>query len=204
VTFETIRAYNGIAQTYEQRWAAYLRHTHRTFLQQLKLSKSDHILDLSSGTGLLASELIQAGLPFTRLVLNDPSSEMLNVARNRLPSRPDIEFSGSLAHELPFGDNSFTQVYSLNAFHHYPFQKQVIAEVFRVLKPGGQLLIQDWNRSGFFRPVNALIRWWVPDYIDTRSYEECRQMVLNEGFSILESRIWNYRYWKFFLMVAEK
>jgi ubiquinone/menaquinone biosynthesis C-methylase UbiE len=51
---------------------------------------------------------------------------------------------------LPFADNSFDLVTCSHSFHHYPNQAQVVAEMHRVLRPGGRLMIIDGDRD----------RWW--------------------------------------------
>lgn len=199
---ETVKAYNEYAQNYEQRWASYLQHTHNAFLKHLNFSETDRVLDLSCGTGLLACEIREQGKGFDQLILNDPSSNMLDIARNRLSNHGNIDFSNAPAHRLPFEDHSFNRVLSLNAFHNYEHQLQVISEISRVLQPGGSFYVLDWNRSGFFRMVNTLIRWVVPEHIDTRSSDECRQMLSKKGFLIETEEVWNYKYWKFFYLQA--
>lgn len=199
---DTTRSYNENARNYEKRWAAYLRHTHTTFVEQLDVSETDRLLDLSCGTGLLARELLNSGKKFEHLTLNDPAEKMLDIARKRLSSHPDISFANSPAHRIPFEDNSFDRIFSLNAFHNYRYQNTVISEIRRVLKRGGRIYVQDWNRSGLFRPLNMIIRHWVPEHIDTRSPEEAKRMLEAHGLLVEKEETWNYRYWKFFFMQA--
>lgn len=199
---DTARSYNKNAADYERRWAAYLEHTHSRFIERLNFSETDYLLDLSCGTGLLAGKLLENEKRFGQLTLNDPAEKMLNIARSRFSSHPRIRFSGAAAHELPFRDNSFDLILSLSAFHNYRYQHTVIAEIGRLLKPGGRIYLQDWNRSGFFRPLNALIRRWAPEHIDTRSLDEIKQMLEQQRFSIEQEESWRYRYWKFFFAQA--
>jgi len=49
---------------------------------------------------------------------------------------------------LPFEDNSFDLITCTHSFHHYPQQHKVLAEMHRVLRRGGRLLILDGNRDG--------------------------------------------------------
>jgi len=51
---------------------------------------------------------------------------------------------------LPFTDNSFDLVTCSHSFHHYPNQARVVAEMHRILRPGGRLMIIDGDRD----------RWW--------------------------------------------
>jgi ubiquinone/menaquinone biosynthesis C-methylase UbiE len=51
---------------------------------------------------------------------------------------------------LPFADQSFDVVTCANSFHHYPRQDRAAAEMYRVLKPGGRLLLLDGYRDGLW------------------------------------------------------
>src|SRR5262249_59982154 len=48
---------------------------------------------------------------------------------------------------LPFPDDAFDVVTCTHSFHHYPRQDQVVAEMYRVLRPGGRLLLIDGDRD---------------------------------------------------------
>ena len=54
------------------------------------------------------------------------------------------------AHRLPFADATFELVVSMNAFEHYHSPEQASAEIMRVLKPGGQVLV----RTAFMQPLH--------------------------------------------------
>lgn len=140
----TKTAYNQLADKYENRWRLYLSHTHEVFLSQFSSDKDDILLDLSCGTGLLASQLIDRGFTFDRIVLNDLSEEMLSIARQRLEGKSKkISFSNHTASALPFPSRSFTKIICLNSFHHYPDQSSAVRECHRLLKPGGKFYLLD-------------------------------------------------------------
>jgi SAM-dependent methyltransferase len=64
--------------------------------------------------------------------------------RNRaVPIQGDSE-------RLPFGDGAFDVVTCTNSFHHYPHQDWAVAEMYRVLKPGGRLFLLDGYRDRFW------------------------------------------------------
>src|SRR5262249_58080206 len=48
---------------------------------------------------------------------------------------------------LPFCNDTFDVVTCTHSFHHYPHQERVVAEMYRVLRPGGRLLILDGDRD---------------------------------------------------------
>lgn len=201
---KNIESYNRRAENYEERWQKYLDQTHDFFLDHIQTGKDDILLDLSCGTGLLAHQLRERNMPFQKMALNDPSDKMLAIARERLGGDSRISFSQYPAHLLDYKDQSFTRVFCLNAFHFYHHQKEVLKEIKRILRPGGIFYVQDWNRSGWFRPVNTVIRWSVEDYIDTRSYGEMKALAEIYGFRLLHSAEWHYRYWKFFFIEAQR
>jgi SAM-dependent methyltransferase len=74
------------------------------------------------------------------------------------------------SHALPFADESFALVIAMNAFEHYRSPERAVAEINRVLKPGGQVLI----RTAFLQPLHeapwhfynctrhGLERWFAP------------------------------------------
>lgn len=195
-------AFNPKAEKYEQKWEAYLRHTHEIFLDNIEPKEGETLLDASSGTGLLALELSESDMSFERLVLNDPSSVMLNFARKRLAGYPEITFSNQTAEKLDFGDDQFDGILCLNAFHFYGNQQQVLANFHRLLTPEGKLYILDWNRSGFFRFINPIINWSTSENINTRSLVEMRDILKGCGFQIVDEMEWNWRYWNFFFIEA--
>lgn len=162
------------------------------------------MLDVSGGTGLLAKLLVEQSYSFDHFVINDPSEEMLTIARKRLADEPNISFSNYKANELPFEERHFDKIFCLNAFHFYHDQQQVLENFYTLLKPRGQLYLLDWNRTGFFKIVNHLITWGIIQYIDTRSLSELERILQKSGFTIQTSDQWNWRYWKFLYIEAGK
>lgn len=197
-------AFNRKAETYEQRWEAYLRHTHEIFLKKIKTKDGENLLDASSGTGLLAAELTERDMPFEKLVLNDPSEAMLDFARNRLVDHPEITFCNRTAEKLNFGEGHFDSILCLNAFHFYSDQKQVLEHFHRMLKSSGRVYILDWNRTGLFRFINRIIKWSTSENINTRSLVELRNMLKKCRFHIADEMEWSWRYWNFFFIEATK
>lgn len=61
------------------------------------------------------------------------------------------------ARDLPFADNSYSSIISISTFEHIPNTKQLLSEMYRVLKPNGVLAItmetEDVDRNTFYRPM---------------------------------------------------
>ena len=72
---------------------------------------------------------------------------MIAVARGK--GLEGCEFVVGDAGVLPFEDGSFDAVITSNSFHHYPHPKHFFAEVKRVLRPGGRLILRDYTSNDF-------------------------------------------------------
>lgn len=166
-------------------------------LSKLRLSPKDEILDASAGTGLLAQELLKKNKSFERLVLNDPSSKMLERAKYRLRYNDEVEFRSQFCEQLPFGENTFSQIICLNSFHYYTHQEDVLSHFRRMIKPEGNLWLLDWNRTGSFKIASKLINWLSPENINCRSLDEMKILLRKNGFNIKEQETWGYRWWNF-------
>ncbi len=201
---ETHRSYNRQAQNYERRWKSYLSHTHHEFLQRIAVYEGDRLLDTSCGTGLLAGELIENQLPFGSLHLNDISENMIAIAKDRLPDQANIHYSQLPADQLEQLNDTFEQIFCLNAFHHYENQIKVVKNFYQLLRKGGKAVILDWNRVGLFRPINRIINKVVPEIIDTRSDREMTNLLSDAGFRISKTESWAYRYWRFYFIEGVK
>jgi demethylmenaquinone methyltransferase/2-methoxy-6-polyprenyl-1,4-benzoquinol methylase len=92
-------------------------------------------LDLATGTGVIA-RAVQARRPGARVVGADFSEGMLDVARRQDASSP-ITWQFADAHELPYEDESFDAVTHGYLMRNVSDLDRVLAEQFRVLKPGG-------------------------------------------------------------------
>ncbi|REK17527.1 MAG: methyltransferase domain-containing protein [Planctomycetota bacterium] len=98
------------------------------------------ILDVGSGAGQIAGHLLKYADPEARITCCDLSPEMLARARNRLKSSVPRYVSADLSH-LPFADESFDCVTCGYVLEHLPDARPGLAEMARVMKPGGRLLL---------------------------------------------------------------
>jgi ubiquinone/menaquinone biosynthesis C-methylase UbiE len=112
------------------------RPVHDAVIQALRQGVHRRVLDIGCGTGLLTQRV--AALPGTRVVGCDFSPGMLTRAAIRMPAGYWVQGD---AGGLPFGDGSFDAIVSTEAFHWFPDQAAALAECFRVLAPGGRLLL---------------------------------------------------------------
>ena len=115
----------------------------------LASAESPRILDLGCGTGAMALAIADAA-PDVRLIGVDGDPEVLDRARAKaLAAGADLELHEALADDLPLADASVDCVVSTLVFHHLaPATKRAaLAEAYRVLVPGGRLLICEPGRA---------------------------------------------------------
>ncbi len=103
------------------------------------------ILDVGCGTGNFSIKLAEMGCKVTGI---DVSEEMLNIAREKIKEKGlDIEVYKMDVYQLDFADNSFEAVFSMAAFEFIKEPQKAYAEMYRVLKPNGQMLIGTIHRE---------------------------------------------------------
>ncbi len=102
------------------------------------------VLDVGCGSGAFTEVLQQRGFAACGL---DISSKLIALARRKFP---DIDFHEGDAENLPFEAGAFDGVLLSGLIHHFPDQRRLAAEVFRVLKPGGRFVAFDPNRMNPF------------------------------------------------------
>jgi ubiquinone/menaquinone biosynthesis C-methylase UbiE len=112
-------------------------------------------LDVGCGTGALAARLAGAGY---EMVGVDPSEGMLRVLEQRTSQVRGVRGSGT---SLEFPDDSFDLVYCVAVMHHIAAAADVsrtLAEMVRVAKPGGRVLVWDHNpRNPYWRLLMARV-----------------------------------------------
>ena len=107
----------------------------------------DTVLDVGCSSGYLARKLATAAGPAGTVTGVDPSAAAVAHARRR--ARPAMTFTTAVAQDLPLPDSSFDVVTSTLALHHVPARQRqrAFAEMYRVTRPGGRLLVADFDPS---------------------------------------------------------
>lgn len=169
-------------------------------------------LDLCCGTGDLVNHVARRASPAVELVALDFSAGMLELARDKLAGRK-VQFVEGDAADLPFEPDSFGAVGTAFAFRNLtwknPLKDAALAEVLRVLRPGGRFVIVEtsqprnplWRRifhaylRGVAGPVGSALSGHPEAYrylaLSARNFysaEEVSAMLRGAGFSSATAR----------------
>ena len=118
-------------------------------LERLNLNNQSHVLDVGGGTGRVAQTLI----PYAGSVtVVDLSYKMLQQAK----LKPGLRIAMSVSEHLPYPADAFDAVLMVDAFHHVIDQQLTLRELFRVLKPGGTIVVKEPDIKTFAVKVVAV------------------------------------------------
>ncbi|MHB8874915.1 MAG: class I SAM-dependent methyltransferase [Myxococcaceae bacterium] len=173
-----------------------LRRIQRVAIDRLRVTPGQRVLDLGCGPGdglprIAASGGVPIGLDYSEGMLGKAAVEP--AGRGRLV-RGD-------AGRLPFRSASLDKIVCTNSFHHYPDHRAALAELRRVLKKGGLLVLVDPRRDHPFG-------WLAIDFVEKRVFKldevriytvpEWRRLLADAGFSAAEVRagpMWQVAAW---------
>lgn len=114
-------------------------------IRRMNLRPGERVLDLGCGSGwatrLLARLVGEGPDGFGQVVGLDVSDEMVRQAREASKDFENILYVWGSALQIPWEENFFDKVLSVESFYYYPDQDRALMELFRVLAPRGRLFI---------------------------------------------------------------
>ena len=172
--------YDRLAEGYARHWAPVIRPAAERVLDHVAPSidaadtTSRHVdlLDVGTGTGALAIEALRRW-PDLHVTGVDPSTGMLEVARRLADEQlgPSIaasyETAQGWADELDFDDASFDLAVSSFVLQLVPSRKAALAEIRRVLRPGGPLAWVAWQRTDRIYAPDRVVN----DVLDSHGFD---------------------------------
>jgi ubiquinone/menaquinone biosynthesis C-methylase UbiE len=145
----------------------------RTVVDEAAIRPGERVLDIGTGSGIVAIEAAGRMSAGGRIVGVDLSRQMLTQAAlhaRQIPGRDRIALAETDAEHLPFANATFDCVVSLFALLHFPNPAQALSEMRRVLKPNGRLVLGIGSRPPL-TSVKGLRHYLsrVPDAIGQRT-----------------------------------
>ena len=121
-------------------------------IEYSSVRKGQKVLDLAGGTGDLTAKFSQIVGDDGLVVLADINESMLKVGRDKLRNKglfKNIEYVQANAEELPFADNYFDCITISFGLRNVTDKQKALQSMWRVLKPGGRLLILEFSKPQY-------------------------------------------------------
>ncbi|TAJ29368.1 MAG: methyltransferase domain-containing protein, partial [Nitrospirae bacterium] len=132
-------------------------------VQQANIQPGHRVLDLGCGTATLTI-LIKQTHPETHVVGLDGDPKVLALARAKVAKAGvTVTLDQGMAFELPYPNHMFDRVLTSLLLHHLTKdnKRRTLSEVFRVLRPGGELHVADFGKphNAVMAAVSLIVRW---------------------------------------------
>jgi ubiquinone/menaquinone biosynthesis C-methylase UbiE len=157
----------GAAKQLEEMYGARDVRRRRALVRQaLGAQPGDRVIDVGCGPGFYVSELLDEVGADGAVLGVDAAEAMLGVAAKRCEGRGNAAFEQGDATSLPAADSSFDRALSVQVMEYVPDVAAALAEVHRVLRPGGRVVIWDvdwrtlsWHATDAERMERAQRAW---------------------------------------------
>ncbi len=145
-----------------------------------------NLIDIGCGNGAFLS-IFHKAAPGVKLSGLDLSSEMVAQSRRRLPDADIVEGD---AENMPFDAETFDAVSCHMSIHHHPHPNRSISEMYRILKKGGCVVINELTGPA---PLRRFMNWcftkWPTGDHAVYSRTEMEKMLREAGFEHIHSRL---------------
>lgn len=180
--------FGEFVKQYEKARRPYSREAFDYFKSLIKI-KNPLILDLGCGTGISTRQLVRFGT----VIGCDPDPIMLAAAKKHKNSGVQKYVVG-YAHKIPFRDKTFDIVTAFSSFHWFDDKKSV-AEIRRVLKPGGLFFVSGragskrWGQ-GYRAAIIKSIHRQIAQFVKTTRNHYSKEILIRSGFKDVKTKTW--------------
>ena len=144
----------------------------RKTIEFARVAPGERVLDVGCGTGALTLVAKEHAGSTGQVCGIDPSPEMIEVAQRKAArTRADVDFRVGVIEQMPYPEGLFDVVLSSLMMHHLPadLKPRALAEIRRVLKPDGRLVIVDFRGLLEQEGVVALVKAAGFTQVESRS-----------------------------------
>ena len=186
--FEFLAMNNPLRAMIQRRFEA------RRFLRMGGSESAGHALEIGCGRGV-GAEIIFDEFSAATVDAFDLDPKMVELAGKRLESRGDrLRLWVGDATDIQAPDSAYDTVFDFGIIQHIPDWRKAIAEVFRVLKPGGRFYAEEVFRAFIFYPLwRRLLDHPLTDRFD---HDEFKSSLRRVGFAVTaDNSLWNAFGW---------
>jgi ubiquinone/menaquinone biosynthesis C-methylase UbiE len=165
------------------------------FLRALAPRTGERVLDVGSGPGFVAGAIAEAVGSTGAVSGVDISEAMLAAARSHCARQSWVEFRHADAKQLPFADDSFDAVISTQVLEYVPDVTAAIAEIHRVLRPGGRIVVvaTDWDSIVWHSPdrerMSRILAAWEQHAADSYLPRTLASRLHRAGFRVESQQV---------------
>lgn len=178
--FDYFQGRSGATEHNERRLREYIR----SKLPKIKGT----ILDVGCGSAWVAKNLVSKGY---RVISMDISLKNTSTALKRYPSKNHSAVVAD-AYSLPFADNSIDYIIASEIIEHMPIPERFIQSLFRVLKPGGELIVTTPYKEKLIYSLCIHCNKQTPHHAHLHSFDEIKLTSLYESDDLLSCTYYTF------------
>jgi ubiquinone/menaquinone biosynthesis C-methylase UbiE len=168
-------------------------HSPELLLNASGAGSEDNVLDVACGPGLMACEFAKVARHVTGIDLTPAMIEQAG-AMQQSHGLTNLAWHVGDVLPLPFADASFSLVFTRYSFHHFLNQKAVLAEMVRVCRPGGRVIVVDVFTSNAEQAeaFNSLEKLRDPSHVRALALEELTSLCAEAGFHEVKTQLYKH------------
>jgi len=137
-------------------------------IKEANIKANAVVADIGAGSGFISEGLLGLNV---KIIAVDQSENMLEVMKNKFFNANNIEYRLGEAENLPIKDNEVDCAFANMFLHHVESPLKTIKEIYRILKPGGQLIITDLDKHEHeFLKTEQNDKWMGFDRTDIKNW----------------------------------